>query len=1000
VTSVSGGSITASNVSDFNNAVRTNNRLDQMAAPTAAVSLNSQKITNLDTPSASGDAATKGYVDTNYTLSSNLNGVIDNRLQTNSVYLSATGILNAGGKPITNVGATTNANDAVTKSYLEANAIYATGTNLSAGNKYLTDLIMRPSGSLSANDAVNFGYIETAILNAGGQQLVGTSSPQVFKQTWATATNISAFNTPFTGYYRYQFNFVDPGNPLYATSATMMLVEGTGGTRVFTPNLANATASGPNAVYDGYFWLDTSGGTTKVLNVYVSSTPTGDITIRNFGLSRIVAGGTATTSSTGLVSIAPGTEGGISVSGAGAIAVIPATASQLGGLKLGTGLSAGAGGTVNVAFPIANNTTLGQVFVPAVATSGLNLNTTTGALSLSTASSTQLGGVRIDDTAGLTNTSGLISVTRSDSTSSTSTTTLANSKAVNDLRGLTVLRDGTQAMSGKLTAVASTTSIASLNLPSGVAPTSPVIGDVWNQSGTLKLRTDGSTTKDIAFTDSSITGNAATATKLAATKNITLSGAVTSSATAFDGSSNITISTTLAAGQAVTAVTGGGANAITATRTGDSVALTLPQNIATNSAVQFGSATLGNIRISNTANQIDTSSGNLILDSTSGTTTINDNTSIAGSLVVTGTNTTSLGGAVTLGDSLALSAAAGKIAFNNTAALATTSIERLGTAAGVSSIGDIILRTPASGKAYIVSNATNTTVTTANDAVITKGVLDTAISGISGFMPTNGAVSATPQTLGTSTVNTFAIQTNNTDRLTIAGTGGTTIKNGLTVETNGVTITAGGLTTGTAGSTNGNSAIYGTLTVNGVISGVATPTVANHAATKGYVDTYNDSVSIASVYTPVRKAYLTQPITSYKVAALGTANDITISTSGFTIGVPEYFPIRQTSGQRSVSLSIAANHKIVLLHKASTSDPVSGLVLTTATVSVLLPDTITGLSEILAKRTAATSVTSGTFTKLSLGTIWDGGATGTTVTLGSGSISSAHSHDFVLMRIA
>lgn len=40
-----------------------NTRLDQMAAPTAAVSLNSQKITNLATPTATADAATKGYVD-------------------------------------------------------------------------------------------------------------------------------------------------------------------------------------------------------------------------------------------------------------------------------------------------------------------------------------------------------------------------------------------------------------------------------------------------------------------------------------------------------------------------------------------------------------------------------------------------------------------------------------------------------------------------------------------------------------------------------------------------------------------------------------------------------------------------------------------------------------------------------------------------------------------------------------------------------------------------
>ena len=53
----------ASTISDFDTQVRTN-RLDQMAAPTAAVSLNSQKITNLATPTDAGDASTKGYIDT------------------------------------------------------------------------------------------------------------------------------------------------------------------------------------------------------------------------------------------------------------------------------------------------------------------------------------------------------------------------------------------------------------------------------------------------------------------------------------------------------------------------------------------------------------------------------------------------------------------------------------------------------------------------------------------------------------------------------------------------------------------------------------------------------------------------------------------------------------------------------------------------------------------------------------------------------------------------
>lgn len=55
-------SLTASKISDFDTQVRTN-RLDQLAAPSASVSLNSQKITNLATPTSDTDAATKAYVD-------------------------------------------------------------------------------------------------------------------------------------------------------------------------------------------------------------------------------------------------------------------------------------------------------------------------------------------------------------------------------------------------------------------------------------------------------------------------------------------------------------------------------------------------------------------------------------------------------------------------------------------------------------------------------------------------------------------------------------------------------------------------------------------------------------------------------------------------------------------------------------------------------------------------------------------------------------------------
>lgn len=58
------GTQTASTISDFDTQVRTS-RLDQMTAPTTSVSLNSQKITNLATPTADTDAATKKYVDDN-----------------------------------------------------------------------------------------------------------------------------------------------------------------------------------------------------------------------------------------------------------------------------------------------------------------------------------------------------------------------------------------------------------------------------------------------------------------------------------------------------------------------------------------------------------------------------------------------------------------------------------------------------------------------------------------------------------------------------------------------------------------------------------------------------------------------------------------------------------------------------------------------------------------------------------------------------------------------
>ena len=55
-------SLAHTKISDFDTGVQAN-RLDQLTAPTSAVSANNQKITNLATPTSSGDAASKSYVD-------------------------------------------------------------------------------------------------------------------------------------------------------------------------------------------------------------------------------------------------------------------------------------------------------------------------------------------------------------------------------------------------------------------------------------------------------------------------------------------------------------------------------------------------------------------------------------------------------------------------------------------------------------------------------------------------------------------------------------------------------------------------------------------------------------------------------------------------------------------------------------------------------------------------------------------------------------------------
>jgi hypothetical protein len=134
------GTQTASTISNFDTQVRTS-RLDQMAAPTAAVPLNAQKLTGVADPTLAQDASTKAYVDAQITaLVGGAPGTLDTLKEIADAISSggsfeSTVVLKSGSTmtgALTLSGAPTSGLHAATKTYVDAVAGSATAAAASA----------------------------------------------------------------------------------------------------------------------------------------------------------------------------------------------------------------------------------------------------------------------------------------------------------------------------------------------------------------------------------------------------------------------------------------------------------------------------------------------------------------------------------------------------------------------------------------------------------------------------------------------------------------------------------------------------------------------------------------------------------------------------------------------------------------------------------------------------------------------------------------------------
>ena len=177
------GTQAASTISDLATVVKAY-RLDEFAAPTAAVSMGSQRITNVATPTASTDAANKQYVDdsiaglswkdevvaattANITLSGaqTIDGV--SVVATDRVLVKDQSTQSQNGIYICSAGAWSRAGDADTGPEIQGAAVFVKGGTVNGGGRYVSNVAGTITIGSTAITFVQFAGGTTYVAGAG-----------------------------------------------------------------------------------------------------------------------------------------------------------------------------------------------------------------------------------------------------------------------------------------------------------------------------------------------------------------------------------------------------------------------------------------------------------------------------------------------------------------------------------------------------------------------------------------------------------------------------------------------------------------------------------------------------------------------------------------------------------------------------------------------------------------------------------------------------------------